>query len=309
MNDGPTNDRSMNDRLTFATDADLEVALHDLGGALAATTAPDLARAVRVRVEAMGAPSAMRPRWLDHLIGSPGRPVRRSLVLALAALLVLAGIAAALGFGLPGLRVMILGPTASPSASVVGPSLSPGASQPSPTSTAAPTPPSLESLDLGDPVDPSAAAAAVGYPVKLPTLPELGQPLGVYANGEPPGARLSAIYAANPSFAAGSNPPVVAGRRVAIIVMEFPGLLDEDFLKKIIRPGTTIERQTVDGHEGFWISGDPHELFYVDPNSNSMHDDIRIVGNVLAWNDGDLTYRIEGASDLAAALRIAESMR
>jgi hypothetical protein len=301
------NDQSMNDRSLFTTDADLEAALLDLGGALATPTAPDLARAVRLRVEAMGAPSAGRPRWLDRLIGSPGRPARRGLVLALAALLVLAGIAAALGFGLPGLRVIILGPTASPAASV-GPGLSPDASRPSPTPIATPSPPSLESLNLGDPVDPSAAAAAVGYPVKLPTLAELDQPLGVYASGEPPGARLSAIYAANPAFPAGSNPPIVAGRAISIIVMEFPGLLDEDFLKKIIRPGTSIERQTVNGHEGFWISGEPHELFYLDPNRNSMHDDIRIVGNVLAWNDGNLTYRIEGASDLAAAMQIAESM-
>jgi hypothetical protein len=30
---------------------------------------------------------------------------------------------------------------------------------------------------------------------------------------------------------------------------------------------------------------------------------------VLAWNDGELTFRIEGAQDLAAALRIAASMR
>ena len=302
------NDHSMNKRPMFPTDADLEAALLDLGGALAPPTAADLARVVRLRVEAMAAPSAGRPRWLDRLVGSPGRPARRGFVLALAELLVLAGIVAALGFGLPGLRVIILGPTASPSATV-GPSLGPGASRPSPTPTASPTPPSLESLHLGDPIDPSAAASAVGFPVKLPALPDLGQPLGVYASGEPPGARLSAIYAETSSFPAGSNPPIVAGRPVSIIVMEFPGLLDGDFLKKIIRPGTTFERQTVGGHEGFWISGEPHELFYVDPNRNSMHDDIRIVGNVLAWNDGNLTYRIEGASDLAGAMEIAESMR
>ncbi|MDP9482633.1 MAG: hypothetical protein M3P84_05350, partial [Chloroflexota bacterium] len=164
-------------------------------------------------------------------------------------------------------------------------------------------------LDLGDPVDPAGAASAVGYPVKLPTLPELGQPLGVFARGDAPGARLSAIYAASPSFPAGTNPPIVEGRPVAIIVMEFPGLLDEGYLKKIVEPGTTIQTQTVNGHEGFWIAGAPHELFYVDPNQAAAHDVIRIVGNVLAWNDGDLTFRIEGARDLATALRIAESVR
>jgi hypothetical protein len=298
----------MTDRpTTTMSDADLEAALLDLGGALAPLRAPGLALAVRVRIERGEAAALDRPTWAERLGLPTIRPFRRGLVLALTAVLLVAGIVAAIGFGLPGLRIIILGPAPSPSASVVEPSLSPAVSQASPTPV--PTAPSLESLDLGDPVDPVAAANAVGYPVKLPTLPELGQPLGVYARGDPPGARLSAIYGANPSFPADSNPPIVEGRPVAIIVMEFPGLLDEGFLKKIIEPGTTIQTQTVNGHEGFWIAGEPHELFYVDPNSTAQHDVIRIVGNVLAWNDGDLTFRIEGARDLATALRIAESIR
>jgi hypothetical protein len=307
----------MTDRpTTTMSDADLEAALLDLGSALASVQAPDLALAVRFRIEHGEAAVLGQPTWAERLgpalgrLGlTGGRPLRQSLVLALAAVLLIGGIAAAIGFGLPGLRIIILGPTPGPSASVVAPSLSPGASQASPAPTPVPTPPSLASLDLGGPVDPATAAAAVGYPVKLPTLPELGQPLGVYARGNAPGARLSAIYGATPSFPAGAKPPIVAGQPVAIIVMEFPGLLDEGFFKKIIQPGTTIQTQTVNGHEGFWIAGAPHELIYVEPNGDAVDDAIRIVGNVLAWNDGDLTFRIEGAHDLASALRIAESIR
>lgn len=300
----------MTDRpTTTMSDADLETALLDLGGALAPVQAPGLALAVRLRIEQGEAAALGRPAWAERLGLRAVRPFRRGLVLALAAVLLIGGIAAAIGFGLPGLRIIILGPTPSPSANVVGPSLSPAASPASPTPTPVPTPPSLESLDLGDPVDPSAAQAAVGYPVKLPTLPELGQPLAVYARGTAPGARLSAIYAANPGFPAGSNPPIVTGQQVAIIVMEFPGVLDESFFKKILEPGTTIQTQTVNGHNGFWIAGEPHELIYVEPNGDATDDAIRIVGNVLAWNDGDLTFRIEGARDLASALRIAESIR
>ena len=47
---------------------------------------------------------------------------------------------------------------------------------------------------------------------------------------------------------------------------------------------------------------------YVRPDGEVDADAVRLVGNVLAWNDGDLTLRIEGAPDLATALRIAESM-
>jgi hypothetical protein len=201
--------------------------------------------------------------------------------------------------------VILLGPTPSPSASTVAPGVSPSAPPTSPT----PTPPSLESLDLGDPVDPSTASAVVGYPIKLAGLAELGPPIGVYAQGSQLGSRLSAVYGANPAFPAGSNPPVVGGRPVAIIVMELPGLLDQGFLKKVIGPDTTIRAQAVNGHEGFWIEGAPHALIYVGPNGQVTDDAIRMVGNVLAWNDGDLTFRIEGAHDLATALRIAGSIR
>jgi hypothetical protein len=300
----------MTDRpTTTMSDADLELALIDLGGALAPVEAPDLALAVRFRIEHGEAAALGAPTLAERLGLADRRPFRRSLVLALAAVLAIAGVAAAIGFGLPGLRIVILGPAPSPSPSVGGPGLSPGASLGSPSPTAAPTPPSLESLDLGVPVDPSTAAAAVGYPVKLPGLAELGQPLGVYARGDPPTGRLSAVYAANPSFPAGSNPPIVAGRPVAIIVMEFPGTTDVGFLKKVLEPGTTIRGQTVNGHEGFWIAGQQHELVYIDPNGRGADDRVRIVGNVLAWNDGELTFRIEGAQDLQAALRIAESIR
>ena len=307
----------MTDRpTTWMSDAELETALLDLGRALAPVQAPDLALAVRFRIEHGETAALGLPTWAERLGLTPGRlglaggwRFRRSLALALAGVLLIGGIAAAIGFGLPGLRIIILGPTPSPSASVVAPSLSPGASQASTTPAPVPTPPSLESLDVGNPVDPSTAAASVGYPVKLPTLPELGRPLGVYARGGAPTARLSAIYAANPSFQAGSNPPIVEGQPVAIIVMEFPGVTDAGFLKKILEPGTTIQTQTVNGHEGFWIAGEPHQLIYVEPNGQATDDPVRIVGNVLAWNDGDLTFRVEGANDLATALRIAESIR
>ena len=75
---------------------------------------PDLASRARSRIEAEGiTPDS---GWLDRLglrpTGRPAtRPLRRGLVLALAALLVLAAIAGAIGFGLPGLRI-VFGPTA-----------------------------------------------------------------------------------------------------------------------------------------------------------------------------------------------------
>jgi hypothetical protein len=64
----------------------------------------------------------------------------------------------------------------------------------------------------------------------------------------------------------------------------------------------------VNGHPGFWIAGHPHELLYVNPDGKVVDEPARLVDNVLAWNDGELTFRIEGAPDLATAQRIAASL-
>jgi hypothetical protein len=307
MNDHPMNVHRMNE-----ADADLEAALLDLGGALAPTDAPDLARMVRVRVESMGVPSRARPRWIDRLLGTPGRPARRGLILALAALLALAGIAAAIGFGLPGLRIVFLGPSQTTSPP---PSTSPSGSgaiasqAPNPSATVEPTSWALGSLGLGDPVDRAGVDAAAGYPVLLPTVPELGQPVAIYVRGTPPNTAVSAAYAATPTIPAPPGAPNADGTPVAILVMEFPGQSDFGFLKKMLPPGTTIEPVKVAGHDGFWIAGQPHELLYIRPDGTPDNEQVRLVGNVLAWNDGQLTIRIEGAPDLATALRIAGSMR
>lgn len=311
MSDRPMDDRPM----TTLTDADLETALLDLGRALAPVPAPHLARAIRLRIEPLGPPSAARPAWLDRLTRPTGRPLRRGLILALAALLVLAGIAAALGFGLPGLRIVILGPGqttsppagtgAPPSVAAVSPRPSDGAVTPSPAPSSWP----LESLGLGDPVDPAQLDRAAGYPTLLPTLPALGEPLGVFVRGQSPRAQVAAAYGATPTIPATSGAPNANGTPVAIIVMEYPGSVDGGYLKKLLQGGSTVEGVTVAGHPGFWIAGQPHELLYVAPDGQVESDQVRLVGNVLAWNDGALTFRIEGAPDLATAMRIAESMR
>jgi hypothetical protein len=313
------NQQTPRDPLAPSTDAELEAALLDLAGALAATPAPDLAAVVRARVADLGVPAPGRHAWLEGLIRPVGRPVRRGVVLGLVALVVLAGIAAAIGFGLPGLRIVILGPeaTAGPSATApatvppgssasAGPSLRP---TPTPTATPAPTAAAIETLGLGTPVDPATVDVAAGYHVLLPTLPELGRPLGIFVRGAPPSALVSAASGASASIPAGPLAPVAGGQPVAILVMEFPGASDIDLLKKMLPPGTAIEPVAVGDHPGYWISGEPHELLYLAPNGDVQDEPARLASNVLAWNDGNLTFRIEGAPDLATAQRIAASLR
>lgn len=277
----------MSDPRTMS-DAELEAALRDLAGAVMSPAAPGLARAVRLRIAAGDGGAASRS--VGWNLPTFGRPLQRALLFAVAAVLGIAGIAAALGFGLPGLR-FVFGPSTSPTA--LTPTASPAARH-----TATP----LDDLDLGQAVDPAMLNQAAGYDALLPTLPELGPPLAVYVDRQPPHARVSAIYPARAGF------PAAGGSQVAVLVTEFPGRIEEGFFQKQIDPDTTVQPVTVGDHPGFWVSGQPHRLMYVELDGSVKTDSIRLVGNVLAWTAGDLTVRIEGAPDLATALRIAASM-
>lgn len=276
----------MNDPRTMSN-AELEAALRDLAGAVMSPAAPNLARAVRLRIAAGDGGAAARS--VGWNLPTFRRPLRRALVFAVAAVLGIAGIVAALGLGLPGLR-FVFGPSTSPTA--LAPTASVGHS-------ASP----LGDLDLGQTVDPAMLNQAAGYDALLPTLPELGPPLAVYVDRQPPHARVSATYPARAGI------PAADGAQVAVLVTEFPGRIEEGFFQKQIGPDTTVQPLTVGGRPGFWVSGRPHQLMYVEPDGSVQTDAIRLVGNVLAWTAGGLTVRIEGAPDLATALRIAASMR
>lgn len=291
----------MIERLRTMTDVELEAALRDLGGTLRPPAAPGLAPAVRRRI--LAGESRRAGRDATWRLPFLGRPVRRGLVIALAAVLVLAGIASALGLGLPGLRFVFFGPTATPTAPPTARPAPGETPEPTPRPTPTRTPDPIGDLDLGRLVDLASVDEAAGYAVLLPTLPELGPPLAVHVDREPPHARVSAVYPATAGF------PAAPGREVAILVTEFPGRIEEGYFQKGIGPDTTVVPVTVAGHAGFWVSGQPHELLYIGPAGSVETDSIRLVGNVLAWTVGDLTIRIEGAPDLGAALRIADSMR
>ena len=290
---------------------DLEDALVDLGRALAPISAPGLSAAVRRRVEVLPVPAPARTRLIDRLMARPGRPYRRALVLAVIVLLGLAGLATAIGFGLPGLRIVILGPgtTHSPMATAtVLPSTPDGSSQ-SPTVGPIPSVATIETLGLGDRVSLADLDQLVSYHSTLPSLPALGAPIAVYVLGAPAEARVSAAYAGTSAFPAAPGAPTATGTPVAILVMEFPGASPAGYLEKFLPAGTTIETVTVASHPGFWIAGAPHDLLYVRTDGSTQPDTTRLAGNVLAWTAGSLTYRIEGAPDLAAALLIAGSMQ
>lgn len=274
----------MRERAIRLDDAALEAALRDLGSALAYPAAPGLLDTVHARVSAIPAP---RAPWWERMLPARGT-FRRSLVLALAALLVLAAVAAAVRFGVPGIRLVFGGPSPSPS---------PGA-------TPTPTPAPLGStLGLGAESTLAEARATVDFPIALPSDAALGAPDAVYVDERVPGGHVALVWAARPGI------PAQGAGRVAVLLAQFRGSVEKELFEKVIHSGgTTIEPLAVAGAQGWWLAGDPHVIFYLDRRGEFVERESRLVGNVLIWERDGITHRLESGLGLEEALRIAESV-
>ncbi len=84
-----------------------------------------------------------------------------------------------------------------------------------------------------------------------------------------------------------------------------------DFLYgKIISGGTVIEETQVRGQRALWLTGAPHLLVVLDANGRPQWESDRTVNvNTLAWEVGNVTYRVETNRSKEAAIRFAESLQ
>ena len=80
------------------------------------------------------------------------------------------------------------------------------------------------------------------------------------------------------------------------------------YIKKVAEPGTTITPVVVNGGRGFFLSGARHFL-YMAPTRLIRDERVRLARDVLLWEHGPLTLRLEGQLTLAQALGIARSFR
>jgi hypothetical protein len=270
----------------------LEGDLRDLGGAIAYPPVSDgFASAIQGRLERepqVGGSWWQRlGNWVAGSERPERRPFRRALVLAIILLLVLAAIATAIGLGLPGIRI-VFGP---------GPSSAPPASSATfPTASGTASGALGRTMGLGVETPFDEIEARTGFVPRLPA--GLGQPAASYVRDR----RLIMVWP--PS----SENPEIADTGVGLLVTEFEGDVDSGYYEKAIHSGTTVEPVTVDGVPGFWISGEPHPLFYIDPSGNNIDEARRIVGQVLIWADADLTYRLETSLPRDEAIALAESI-
>jgi hypothetical protein len=79
-------------------------------------------------------------------------------------------------------------------------------------------------------------------------------------------------------------------------------------LTKQLGPGTEVTGVTVRGVDGIWLTGDVHEIMTIRPDGEVAVDTLRRAGDVLLWEEGGVTYRIEGLDSLDAALDVASSI-
>jgi hypothetical protein len=270
-------------------DDELEQALTRLGASLDYPEPAGLAARVARTLRAGGHPSRRRwgaLAWVPR-VRSFGRPAWKPV--AVAAALVLALLAGSL-VAFPSVRETVadwLGVRG------IGITVVP---------TLSPIPTSYRSLLIGRPASLEEARAAVAWPVLVPEDPLLGPPDEVYLDLAHRDGAVSLVWGARPGL------PAASTTGAGLLLTEFRGSISERFFQKFVGPGTTIERVHVGDRIGYWISGAPHEVVVLDPSGEPILDTIRLAGNVLMWEDGELTLRLESELGKDDALRVAATV-
>ena len=174
---------------------------------------------------------------------------------------------------------------------------------------AVPTPSPLPSgtlgdrLGLGTPTSLDAAQGKVSWRIAVPA--SLGTPDAVYYLAPPDGPSLgevSLVYAFGPGIKTSGE------TGVAVLVTEARGQVNEQFFAKTIGPDATVKPVTAAGHQGYWISGTPHSILFLDQSGGYREETLRLATNTLILDDGGTIVRIEGDMTLDQALSIAAAL-
>jgi len=136
----------------------------------------------------------------------------------------------------------------------------------------------------------AAAETRLAFPIHLPDTSVTGRPLRVTVD---PAVATGLVEITYRDF-------------TLVEVASLPGELPP--LTKLMPPGATIRNVSVGTYPALWISGTPHELTYIRPDGTFATDDVRRAGNVLLWEAGGITHRLEGLASLEGAQLIAATM-
>jgi len=143
------------------------------------------------------------------------------------------------------------------------------------------------------------ASRICGFQVREPTA--LGTPDDIYVDAAP--VRVTLVYRSRQGMPATALPGISA------LVVEFRGRLDQAVVGKTAGPEAHLESVPLNGGVATWLSGQPHQFFYFDPNGNFQPETLRLAGNTLLWEEGGVTYRLEAQVTKEEAVRIASTLR
>jgi hypothetical protein len=158
-------------------------------------------------------------------------------------------------------------------------------------------------LDLGQEMTLAEAQARVPFHIEVPNTPTLGPPDAVFLRSGYFDPQVTLLWHARPGL------PMAHETGEGLLLTEFQASVEVDLIKKFVSEATVFESVRVNGGEGFWIAGAPHQLAFVDKDGAILEDTIRLAGNVLVWEQGKLTLRLEGRLGRDQALSIAASIR
>jgi len=272
---------------------DLERALSQAAPFVAYPDPGDLSGLVARRIQEAPAPAAHRwaLRNLRDLLRPTARPILQPawLKAAVALAVVVAMFTGTLVFspaarravagwlGLRGVKIEIV-----PSPSItISPSLGTG-------------------LDLGQRGTLAEIQPQVPFEILFPDA--LGPPDQIYLRTDLAVDEVTLVYRARPGL------PAAAATGEGLLIGEFQAAIDNQLIeKKLGTQVTTIEPVTVKGQPGYWIEG-AHEVYLIGPDGEELADTVRLAGNVLLWERGNVTLRLEADISKAEALRIAGSV-
>jgi hypothetical protein len=141
-------------------------------------------------------------------------------------------------------------------------------------------------LGLGRPVPLAEARAAVSFPLRLP-------------EGSPPATVLL-----DRGIGHGAVSLVWCCPRLVLTELRGEAL---PFVEKLAGPGTRIEPLSVGGSPGVWVAGHDHAVIFRDEQGRIVELP-RLARNVLLWEAGGVTFRLEGNVTRERALAIAASL-
>lgn len=291
----------------MSVDQWLDEELRDLGQAIEFPRIPDLAPRVRARIIGPTRPvPGSRLTRVPLMLRLAGAVV--ALLLALAAALTASPTtrdALARFFGLKRVQIIYEDSTGATPTSIPGsplPTSAPVLGAPitiPATATPAPTS-SLPALTGATTLDDAIRRAP--FKVLLPGYPEnIGDPDEVYLQelGRPGEVQVILRYSDG-----GASVGQADG---AFAVYQFKAT---GIFMKSIGSGTRLREVQVMGATSYWLEGAVHLIEYrTADGAERVEFKRQVTGNTLAWEVGDMTYRLETSLPIDEALRIAESLR